>query len=81
MEPKYQHGDIIYVDPDVAPAHGRDVIVKLPGRNEIIFRSLVVEGEQRFVKSLNPNWPGPRIFPLGADARIIGTIIGKWVDV
>lgn len=81
MEPKYQHGDIIYVDPDAPVAHGKDVIVMLPGRNEVMFRALLIEGDQRFVKSLNPNWPGPKIFPLGADARIIGVVIGKWVDV
>ncbi|MDB6011520.1 MAG: hypothetical protein JWL65_3770 [Gammaproteobacteria bacterium] len=81
MEPDYQHGDIIFVDPDVTPAHGKDVVVQLGGRNEVVFKRLVVEGRLEYLKPANPNWPD-KIIEISAypGARIIGVVIGKWVE-
>jgi SOS-response transcriptional repressor LexA len=81
MEPGYQHGDIIFVDPDVAPAHGKDVVARLDGRDEAVFRRLVVEGKREYLKPANSNWPD-RIIEMSAHpgAWIIGVVIGKWVE-
>jgi SOS-response transcriptional repressor LexA len=81
MEPGYQHGDIIFVDPDVAPEHGKDVVARLGDRNEVVFKRLVVEGELEYLKPANPNWPD-KIIEISAypGARIIGVVIGKWVE-
>ena len=81
MEPGYQHGDIIFVDPDVAPEHGKDVVVRLDGRNDVVFKRLVVEGKLMYLKPANPNWPD-KIIEIFAylDAWIIGVVIGKWVE-
>jgi SOS-response transcriptional repressor LexA len=81
MEPGYQHGDIIFVDPDVAPEHGKDVVARLSDHNEVVFKRLVVEGKLEYLKPANPNWPD-KIIEISAhpDARIIGVIIGKWVE-
>jgi SOS-response transcriptional repressor LexA len=81
MEPGYQHGDIIFVDPDVTPAHGKDVVVQLGDRNEVVFKRLVVEGRLGYLKPANPNWPD-KIIEISAHpgARIIGVVIGKWVE-
>jgi SOS-response transcriptional repressor LexA len=81
MEPSYQHGDIIFVDPDVAPEHGKDVVARLGDRNEVVFKRLVVEGELEYLKPANPNWPD-KIIEISAypGARIIGVVIGKWVE-
>src|SRR5882757_585932 len=57
MEPRYQNADIIYVDPDVAAVHGKDVVVRLDDRGEVTFKRLVIEGERRYLKPLNANWP------------------------
>jgi len=57
MEPDYQHGDIIFVDPDVAPEHGKDVVARLGDRNEVVFKRLVVEGKLDYLKPANPGWP------------------------
>ena len=81
MEPSYQHGDFIFVDPDVSPKHGKDVVVRLDDGNEVAFRRLVVEGESEYLKPANPNWPDKiteiSVYP---DARIVGVVIGKWVE-
>ena len=81
MEPGYQHGDIIFVDRDVMPEHGRDVVVRLDDRDDVVFRRLVVDGKLEYLKPANSNWPH-KIIEISAypDARIIGVVIGKWVE-
>ena len=80
MEPVYRNGDIIYIDPDVAPVHGKDVVIRLGERNEMILKRLVVEGERRFLKPLNPNWPD-KFINLPTDARFVGVVVGRYTDL
>jgi SOS-response transcriptional repressor LexA len=79
MEPEYQNGDIIYVDPDITPFHGKDVIARLGDRNEVTFKRLVVEGERRYLKPLNPNWPD-KFIDITANARVVGVVVGRYTD-
>jgi SOS-response transcriptional repressor LexA len=77
MEPKFLDGDVIFVDPEVTPKHGRRVIAKVD--NEMVFRELVIDGDRRFLTWLNPNFPGNRLTELAPTAQIVGVIVGKWV--
>jgi SOS-response transcriptional repressor LexA len=77
MEPKFFDGDVIFVDPDVIPKHGRRVIAKVDG--EMIFRELIIDGDRRFLTWSNPNFPGNRLTELSPTAQIVGVIVGKWV--
>ena len=79
MEPDYKNDDIIYVDPDVVAVHGKDVVVHLVDRNAIAFKRLVVEGERRYLRPLNQNWPD-KFINMPADARIVGVVVGKYTD-
>lgn len=80
MEPKYQHGDIIFVDPDVAAEHGKNIVVRLDEEDQATFKQLIVEEDgQKFLKPLNPDWPGPKLIPINGNATICGVVIGKWV--
>ena len=79
MEPKYQDGDIIFVDPGVGAEHGKNVVVRLDDDQEATFKQLVVEGDQKFLRALNPDWPGPKLIPINGNATICGVVIGKWV--
>jgi SOS-response transcriptional repressor LexA len=80
MEPDYHNGDIIYIDPDVAPLHGKDVIVRLGERNEVTFKRLVIEGERRYLKPLNQLWPD-KFINMPTDARIVGVVVGRYTDL
>lgn len=79
MEPKYQDGDIIFVDPDAQAEHGKNVVVRLDDEHEATFKQLVVEGGQKFLRAINPDWPGPKLIPINGNATICGVVIGKWV--
>ncbi|MCG9081136.1 LexA family protein [Laribacter hongkongensis] len=80
MERKYQDGDIIFVDPDVCPSNGRNVVVRMDDENTATFKHLVIdEAGNKFLKPLNPDWPGPKIMQINGNARICGVVVGKWV--
>lgn len=79
MEPKYQDGDIIFVDPDAQAEHGKNIVVRLDDEHEATFKQLVIEGEHKFLKPLNPDWPGPKLIQINGRATICGVVIGKWV--
>jgi SOS-response transcriptional repressor LexA len=76
MEPKFHHGDLIYVDPDVSPEHGRYVVLRLEGADEAILRQLIVEGGRRYFKALNPDWPD-RIVEASDEVAIRGVVVFK----
>lgn len=80
MEPEYHNADIIYIDPDVAPTHGKDIVVRLGAVNEVAFRRLVVESELRYLKPLNQNWPD-KFIRMPTDARIVGVVVGRYKDI
>ncbi|HEX3915525.1 MAG TPA: S24 family peptidase [Steroidobacteraceae bacterium] len=63
---------IIIVDPSGDAHPGDHVIVKLSTAREPIFRMLDSDGQQRFLKPLNPRYPTT---PVPADARIVGVVI------
>jgi SOS-response transcriptional repressor LexA len=78
MQPKYQDGDLIYVDPSAVYQHHSNVVVKLTDDQEATFKRLVIDGSKMWIEPLNPDWPEKAI-KLEESARIVGVVIGKWV--
>ena len=76
MEPRFRDGDLIFVDPAVPPDHGRFVVVREQDTHEAAFRQLIVEGEQHYLKALNPDWPA-RIVQSNSTASICGVVVFK----
>lgn len=78
MAPRFNDGEFIYVDPDEPQLHGESLLL-LDDAGEPLLRELSIDGEVRMLSAINPDWPGPRMTPLLDNARIAGTIVGKWV--
>jgi SOS-response transcriptional repressor LexA len=76
MEPKFVEGDLLFVDPNVAPTHGKYVVVRLGNAEEASFKQLIVEDGKQYLKALNPDWPN-RILEVSDDAFICGVVIFK----
>jgi SOS-response transcriptional repressor LexA len=76
MEPKFGKGDLIFVDPEIAPESGKYVIVRLAGSDEADFKQLIIEGGRQYLKALNPDWPD-RITELEPSAVIYGVVVFK----
>ena len=76
MEPRFHEGDLIFVDPDATPVHGKYVVVQLDESNEATFKQLIVEEDRQYLKALNPDWPN-RIIEVNATATICGVVVFK----
>jgi len=75
----FKHGEIILVDPHRDAENGSFVIVRLDDELEATFKQLIIEGEKRFLKALNPTWPN-RIFEVNGNATICGVVRTKLVE-
>lgn len=71
MEPRFTEGMLLIVEPELDPQHGDYVIVK-NGSEETTFKQIVKDGEDWFLKPLNPRYP---IKPLGSNT-IVGVVRG-----
>ncbi len=76
MAPKFQDGDLIFVDPQVAPSDGKYVVVRLEDSQEATFKQLIVEGGRQYLQAVNPDWPN-RIIEVDANATICGVVVFK----
>lgn len=76
MAPKFHPGELIYVDPEVAPEDGRYIVAHIGDAREPVLRRYVVEGGRTYLQALNPDWP-ERIRELDADVRIRGVVVFK----
>lgn len=76
MEPKFHEGDLIFVDPNVDPLHGKYIVVQLEEPNEATFKQLIIEGDKQYLKALNPDWPKP-IIEVDTAATICGVVVFK----
>jgi SOS-response transcriptional repressor LexA len=74
----YAEGAIIFVDPDRHAQHADCVIVRLEDERESTFKQYLEEGDDRYLKALNPAWPDP-IIKVKSDATICGVVIGQWM--
>lgn len=72
----FKDGDIIFVDPTREARHRSLVIVRLDDEAEATFKQLLVEGDERLLQALNPNWPD-RIIRINGRATLCGVVIGK----
>ena len=76
MEPRFHEGELIFVDPHAPAAHGKYVVVRLGGSNEVTFKLLIAEEGRRYLEALNPDWPN-RIMEVDKDTHICGVIVFK----
>lgn len=75
----FREGEIVLIDPRQAPEHRKFVLVHIAGDTEPILRQLLIEGERKYLKALNPAWPD-RIIELDASVTICGVVRSKIVN-
>jgi len=61
MEPEFVDGCVIIVDPGYAAKDGGYVVVEYAG--DVFFRQLVIDGERRILKPLNPKYGSFELVP------------------
>ncbi len=80
MKPDFKPSDRIYVNPDIQTFDLQTddlVIVSCSGESEVTFKKLIVEGDNKYLQPLNPNWPD-QIIKLTEDCRLVGKVVGLY---
>jgi SOS-response transcriptional repressor LexA len=65
-------GTYVLFDTGREPVNGSLVIAKLSESNEATFKKLIIDGDQKYLKGLNPQWP---LVPINGNCRIIGVAV------
>lgn len=65
-------GMLILVDTGKEPKNGSLVVAKLVDANEATFKKLVIDGGQRFLKPLNPQYP---LTSVNGNCKILGVVV------
>lgn len=65
-------GMSVLVDTGKEAKNGSLVVAKLTDANEATFKKLVIDGGQRFLKPLNPQYP---VTPINGNCKIIGVVV------
>lgn len=76
-KPTYPQGSIIIVDPDQEARHGKAVIVRLEDSKEATFKQLIIDGDRRYLKPLNPRYP---IMEINSNATICGVVVQTVIE-
>ncbi|MBF0610392.1 MAG: helix-turn-helix domain-containing protein [Magnetococcales bacterium] len=76
MENEFSEGDIIIVDPSVAPEHKRFVIA-CTEEGRTTFKQLMLDGGQKYLKPLNPRYP---LIEVTSAIKIIGVVVSKYKE-
>ncbi|GEK44410.1 LexA family protein [Acinetobacter johnsonii] len=80
MKPDFKPGDRIYVNPDIQTFDLQTddlVIIACCGENEATFKKLIIEGRDKYLQPLNPDWP-EQIIKLTEDCRLVGKVVGLY---
>lgn len=78
MKPEFKPDDRIYVNPDIQTFDLKTddlVIIACNGETEATFKKLIIEGGEKYLQPLNPNWP-EQIIKLTEDCRLVGKVVG-----
>ncbi|MGI2068130.1 S24 family peptidase [Shewanella glacialipiscicola] len=70
----FEEGSQIVVDPDVEATNKNYVIARISGTNDVTFKQLIIDGTQRYLKPINPQYP---LLQIDQPIDICGVVIGK----
>lgn len=75
MEPLFPKNCILILDPEKEPTDRSYVLVKFNENRSYIFRQILIDGEDRFLKPLNPELHSARLKIVGEDDQIIASLV------
>ena len=74
MLPDFKSGDLIYVDPDAQVENGSYVVARLDDENQATFKQLIIDGNKKYLKALNPDWPN-KFVEINGNCTIVGKVV------
>ncbi|MEO5351272.1 MAG: XRE family transcriptional regulator [Magnetococcus sp. YQC-3] len=77
MEPEFQEGEMILIDPTLPGKHNQFVIARMEGDSLATFKQLTLVGSRTYLKPLNPRYP---LIDVQGGIRVCGVVVGKFKD-
>ncbi|MFB2761568.1 LexA family protein [Shewanella xiamenensis] len=74
MLPRFEEGDLIYVDPEAQVENGSYVVARLDDENQATFKQLIIDGNKKYLKALNPDWPN-KFVEINGNCTIVGKVV------
>lgn len=65
-------GTYVLFDTGREAVNGSLVVAKLTDENEATFKKLIIDGSQKYLKGLNPQWP---MVPVNGNCKVLGVAI------
>lgn len=80
MEPQFQEGEVVFVDPAKKPEN-KSFVIAVTSDHKVLLRQLLTDGSEAFLVTINKDWPGERFVSLDENTEIVGVVTGKWVPL
>lgn len=80
MEPLFPKNTLLIIDPDKVPKDRGYVVVKPSNYIEPIFRQLLIDGKDRYIKPLSPDFERFKMVLLDPEDTILGTLVQARLD-
>ncbi|MFI4956528.1 MAG: S24 family peptidase [Gammaproteobacteria bacterium] len=75
MEPVFPENTLLIIDPDLTPRDRSFVVVRLSQHNEVVFRQLVTDGPDLFIKALSADFQKFEMKKIRENDVIIGVLV------
>ena len=75
MEPMFTIGTTIILDPNCQPKDRGFVLVKLANHDDAIFRQLIIDAPNRYLRPLSPDLEDFKLLPLKNNDQICGSLV------
>ncbi len=80
MEPLFPHGATVVVEPNRVPQDRDYVVVQMQAEHEARLKQILIDGKDRYLKSINPELEDIQPILLKAHDRILGVMMQVKVD-
>lgn len=75
MEPLFRKGSILILDPTKQVDERSFVLVELAEAKQVVFRQMLVDADQRYLKSVSPDFAAFPMRLLNDDDKILGVLV------
>ncbi len=75
MSPQFPKGTVLVIDPKKSYKDRSYVLIKMKDHTRAVFRQLLLDARQYYLKCLSPDLDGVRAEPLSEETQICGTLI------
>ena len=75
MSPQFPKGTVLVIDPARYYKDRSYVLLRMKDHSRAVFRQLLLDARQYYLKCLSPDLDGVRAEPLKDDTQICGTLI------